>query len=354
MRSDVVREGRDLRVLLGRSRYALLPVFLTLGVGAVALLLAGYPVGDTYAMMFTEAFGSVSRLATTFASATPLIFTGLATAIAFRAGVFNISVEGSFVLGGFAAAVVGFTFMELPGPIVVVVAAIAAAAGGALVALGPALLRARLGVDEVVTTLMINFVVLGVVGTLVATVFLAPGTANNSTPLVADQARLPRLLPPSTLHAGVLVALVLTGAAAWWLRRTVAGLELRMVGINARFAFAQGVAVPGTLVGAMLVSGAVGGLGGWSHALGAIGRYTEGFSPDYGFTGIAVALLARNNPYGVVPAAVLFGALASAGSTLQLFTDVPFDIVRVLQGVIMLLVVLDAIAAGSRRKAEDR
>ncbi len=319
---------------------ALVPVTLAVAMGAVVLLATGANPLDVYVLMLREALGGPDRIAATLTAATPVLFTGLATAIAFRAGVFNIGVEGSFVAGGLAAAVVGYTLSGLPGPVLIVAALLAGALVGLLVVAGPGVLLARWGVDEVVTTLMINFVVAGVVGWLVNNFLLAQGVANSATPLIAGQANLPRLLPPSQLHLGLVVAVVLAAAYGLWVRRSSTGFELRMVGTNPRFAEAQGLRVSRTVIVAMLISGAVGGLGGGVHALGVVGRFVVGFSPDYGFTGIAVALLGRNSAVGVVLAALLFGALASAGSTVQLFADIPLDIVEILQGTIMIFAVV--------------
>lgn len=354
--SDAGNPASARAVQLDRVRRVLVAVFpflLALMVGAVVLLAAGHNPLSAYALMAREALGSGSRIAATLAAATPLLFTGLATAVAFRTGIFNIGVEGSFVAGGLTAAVVGFTFTGLPGPLLILTALAAATVVGTLVTLGPGLLRAHWGVDEVVTTLMANFVVIGLCYYLVNTFLLAPGVANNATPLIADHGRLPRLLPPSTLHFGLLIALAAVIAYGIWLKRTPLGYEIRIVGINPEFSMAQGVNVARVIVMAMVVSGAIGGLGGAAHTLGVMHRFVEGFSPEYGFTGIAVALLGRNSAIGVVLASLLFGGLASAGSTMQLFSDIPVDLVRVLQGVVMIFAVVQIFTDRRRVKGAD-
>lgn len=320
---------------------AFAPVVLALTVGAIVLIATGVNPADTYVLMLREAFGGTDRVAATLTSTIPVLFTGLATAVAFRAGVFNVGVEGSFLAGGLAGAVVGYSLPAFPGPLLITVALLVAGFFGMLVVAGPAWLLARWSVDEVVTTLMINFIVAGVAGWLVNEYLLAEGVANSATPLVAPHARLARLLPPSQLHAGLLVALGLVVLYGLWVRRSSAGYELRMVGTNPRFAAAQGISVGRVIIVATLLSGVIGGIGGGAHALGVVNRYVAGFSPGYGFTGIAVALLGRNTAIGVVPAAVLFGALASAGSTVQLFSDIPLDIVEVLQGTVMIFAVVE-------------
>lgn len=320
---------------------ALFPVVLALALGSVVLLATGRNPVEVFGLMLRESLGSPQRIASTLTAATPVLFTGLATAVAFRAGVFNVGVEGSFVAGGLATAIVGYTVPGLPGPVLISIALAVGAIVGLLVVAGPGVLLAWWGVDEVVTTLMINFIVAGIAGWLVNNYLLAPGVANSATPLVADQAGLPRLLPPSQLHFGLIIALALAVLYGLWMRRSVTGYELRMVGTNPRFSEAQGLRVSRAIIVAVLLSGAVGGLGGGVHALGVVNRFVVGFSPGYGFTGIAVALLGRNSATGVVLAALLFGALASAGATVQLFADIPLDIIDVLQGTIMIFAVVE-------------
>ena len=319
---------------------ALAPFVVALLVGAVVLAATGSQPLEVYTLMAREAAGSSSRLAATLTAATPLLFTGLATAVAFRCGVFNVGVEASLVAGGLAAAVVGFSLSGLPGPLLILAALVVGGLAGALVIAPAGWLRARFGVDEVVTTLMTNFVVAGVTGWLVNGVFLAEGVANSASPQVAAQANLPRLLPPSSLNTGLLLGLALVAAYGWWVRSTPLGYELRMVGEAPGFAAAAGVRVDRVVLLAVVASGVIGGLGGGVHALGVVGRFVEGFSAGYGFTGIAVALLGRNTAIGVALAALLFGALASAGATVQLFSDVPLDIVNVLEGTVMIFAVV--------------
>jgi len=332
-----------LRRQAARAAVSVAPFAVALAVGAVVLAATGSQPLEVYALLFREAVGSQERIASTLSSATPLLFTGLATAIAFRAGVFSIGVEGSFFVGGLAAAWVGFTVAGLSGPALALLCALAGAACGGAWAFGPGLARARWGVDEVVTTLMLNFVAIGLTAYLVNRYLLAPGVANSATPLVEEAALLPRLLPPSTLNAGFLVALALVVAYGVWVRRSSLGYEFGMVGTNPDFCAAAGISVARVVLLSMVVSGAIGGLGGAAHVLGVVHRFTEGFSPGYGFTGIAVALLGRNSAVGIVLAAILFGALASAGSTVQLFSDVPLDIVNVLEGTVMIFAVVQLV-----------
>ena len=339
--------GRGRMRLGHRLLGAALPVGIALGVGALVLLASGHDPLAVYRLIAIEAFGGERRIAATLGAATPLILTGLATALAFRSGVFNVGVEGCLYVGGLAAATVGFMATSLPMPILLPLALLAALAAGGLWMVVPALLRAQLAVDEVVTTLLLNFVAISLTAYLVNGPLLAPGSANSATPMVAEAARLPRLLPPATLNVGFLVAVIALVLYALWGRFTVLGYETRMAGLNVRFARASGIDVPRLVTAVMLASGAIGGLAGGVQALGVVHRFVAGFSPGYGFTGIAVALLGRNNAAGMFVAAVLFGALATAGATIQLFSDVPIEIVEILEGTVMIF----AVARLSRSRA---
>ena len=315
------------------------PFVIALVIAAVVLGLAGHNPAEVYWLLAAESFGDAKRIAATLAAATPLMLTGLATAIAFRAGAFNVGVEGCVYVGGLAAAYVGFSAAGISAIILLPLSLIAGVAVGALWMLVPGVLKARLDVDEVVTTLMLNFIAISFTAYLVNGPLLAPGSANSATPMVDAAARLPKLLPPSTLNVGFVIAVVLLALYAWWGSRTALGFETRIAGLNSRFANASGIDVPVLVIKMMLLSGAIGGLAGGVHALGTVGRFVAGFSPGYGFTGIAVALLGRGSALGIFLAAILFGALSTSGATIQLFSDVPIEIVSILQGLVMIFAV---------------
>jgi simple sugar transport system permease protein len=330
------KEGRARTAALAVLR-TLAPVLVALIVGGLVLQVSGINPLAVYELMLTHAFGTREGLAGTLTSATPVLFTGVATAISFRAGVFSLGAEAGFVLGGLTAA---WLAVAVDGPVVVVtlVAMAGAVVAGGLFSVVPALLKTQLGVDEVVSTLMFTFVATGLVGWIVNAYLLAPGQANSSTESVPFS--LPRLLPPSSLNIGFLIAVALVAAYWVFLRRTSVGADLHHVGVNARFAAAQGIAVNKVVFAAMVATGAIAALGGAVHALGVVGKFVVGgFSAEYGFTGIAVALLARRSAWGLIPAAIMFGAFANAGTTIQLFDNIPLDIVDVLQGTVMVFAV---------------
>jgi ABC-type uncharacterized transport system permease subunit len=343
--------ARSWRPRPGQLIEPLLPFAIALVVGAVVLALAGHDPIATYRLMATEALGGERRIAAALSAATPILFTGLATAIAFRAGVFNVGVEGCFYLGGIVAAVIGYSLADLSSGLIIAAAMVAAAAIGGLWLAVPGVLKARLGVDEVVSTLMLNFIAVNLCAFLVNGPLLAPGAANSATRTIVAAAELPRLLPPSTLNLAFPIALLCIAAYAWWNRYTVFGFETRLAGLNPSFCHAAGIEVPRLIVSTMILSGLIGGLAGGLHTLGIVHRFVAGFSPGYGFTGIAVALLGRNSAVGIILASLLFGALASAGTTVQLFSEIPIEIVQVLQGTVMVFAVarLGRLWAGTKR-----
>src|SRR2546427_1658278 len=299
------------------------PFLIALLVGAVVLFASGRDAIETYWLLAQQSLGGTSQIANTLVAATPVLRAALAPAVAFRSGIFNVGVEGSLYVGAFAAAWAGFTLKGLPGPLLILVAIVLAAAAGALWALVPGLLRARWRVDEVVTTLMLNYVANLLTSWLVNYYFLAPDIANSMSPLIAKQARLASLLPPSQLTIAFVAALLVTVLYAYFFDRTRVGYELRMVGLNPRFARAVGINLAGAVIIAFVISGILGGVAGGFQILGVNYRFIDHFSPGYGFTGIAVALLGRGHPIGIVLAALFFGALSSGGAPIPPFCALP-------------------------------
>jgi ABC-type uncharacterized transport system permease subunit len=314
---------------------------LALIVGAVIMLLSGKDPWNAYRVLTESALGNGRALANTLLAATPLIFTGMATVVAFRAGVFNVGVEGSLYLGAFAAAWVGFTFTDLPGIVLIPLAFIAAGIAGGLWSLIPGYLKARLRVDEVVTTIMLNYVAILFTAYLVNGPFFVPGMANAMSRSVAPQAQLARLAPPSQLNLAFPLALICALVVILLFQRTTLGYELRIVGANPLFARWSGMPTGRIILQVMFISGFLGGLAGAGQALGVHYRFVANFSPGFGFDGIAIALLGRNTPAGALLAALFLGALRNGGATMELFTNVPRNLVDVLQAIIIFFVAID-------------
>lgn len=319
----------------------LIAVAAALAAGAVFITAIGEKPLEVYALLFREAFGTGYGLGQTLFRATPLVFTGLAVALAFRAGLFNVGIEGQLYVGGFAAALVG-AYAPLPGAFAGIAAVLAAAlAGGAWGAI-PGALKARFGAHEVINTIMLNFVAFSLVSWAGRSVFL-PATVHTRD--VIAGAWLPRLdvlvpaLRGAPVNVSLLLALVLAFVTVLLLFRTRLGYELRAVGLNASAAEFGGVSIGRTQLLAMALSGALAGLGGTNFVLGYKHYFELGFSGGAGFIGIAVALLGRNHPAGVIVASLFFGALSYGALVVN--QRVPRELVEVL----MALVILFAICA---------
>jgi general nucleoside transport system permease protein len=266
---------------------------------------------------------------------TPLIFTGLAVAVAFRSGVWNIGVEGQMLMAALAVGIVGYA-APLPDWAMTPGCILAGLAGGAAWAAIPALLRAYVGVNELVVCLMLNPVALLLTGYISARVLKAPGPTNK-LPDVADAARLTTFTLYSQLNSGIFIALACCALVAFFNARTVRGFEWKLIGLNPRFANYGGVRVRRNVIAVMLASGAIGGLAGAEQVLGVYGAFYDNFSPGYGFDGIAVAMLANSNPIGVLFSSFLFGALNSGSSVLQMEMGVSKYLVQVLQFIVVLI-----------------
>ncbi len=320
-------------------------------VGGLVVMAIGESPLRVYAILFRGAFGSVDALGYVLFNACPLIFTGLAVAFAFRAGLFNIGGEGQLYIGSFVCAWVGLKVGGLPAALVVPLLVLASAAGGALWAAGPGYLKARFGVHEVINTIMMNFIAIGLTSYLVINVFKEPGQMTPQTAEIAAAGHLPRLagalqhigipLPMANpLNASILIALAAVWVAWYILHRTTLGYEIRAVGLNPSAAEYAGINVRRTVVLAMMISGAFAGLVATNEIMGFRYRYLDNFSAQIGFMGIAVALLGKNTPLGVLFAAILFGILNTGALEVDVFTDVPRELILVLQAVTIILVVV--------------
>jgi ABC-type uncharacterized transport system permease subunit len=343
------------RAVLGELVTAFLVVAAIAGATALLLMAGGYPVGRGLAALWSGSFGSwYAFTSATLVRTVPLVLTGAAVAIAFRAGVLNIGAEGQLLIGAAAAAGValslGMGVGVAPG---LALSLLAAALGGAIWAGIAALLRTRYGVLEVISTIMLNFVALHLVSYLVRGPLQEPTRVYPQSSTIAEAFHLPRIPGAGRLHVGLILALAIVGAAGWALRRTAAGFRLIATGESpSAAASAGGIDVRGTTLRAFLVTGALAGLGGGVEVLGVTLALYENISPGYGYTAIAVALLARLDPWRVVLTALLFGALQAGAGAMQRDAGVPSTLVSVIEAGLILAVVA-AQALRSRRLPAD-
>lgn len=322
-------------------------ILLGLLVGAFLIILSGVigpaatfdptlPI-TAYGALLEGSVSSPRAIANTLNSATPLIFAGLSVAFGLRAGLFNIGANGQLLIGAFCAAIAG-TALGLPFPLAIAAAILAGGLGGAVWGFIPGALKAWRGAHEVVTTIMLNSTAYLLLNLLASTTFKDPGATFPRTPDIRADAVLPIILADTRLHAGILVA-VATAIAVWFLLfKTTLGFEIRTVGANASAARYAGIRPAFITVLTMSIAGGLAGMGGGVEILGITKNYPAEYIVNYGFDGIAVALLGRAHPIGVIGAALLFGVLRAGSGTMQRASDIPVDIISIVQGVILLFV----------------
>lgn len=315
---------------------------LALAIGALIILISGKNPLAAYKALLSGALGSLVAVANTLDRSTVLIMAGLAAVLAFSTSVINLGIEGQLYMGAFAAAWVGFSIQGLPSFLHITLALVAGAIAGGLWSFPPILLKIRWNVNEIVPSLMFNYIATLFTAYLVAFPFKSASTILPGTEKVATAARLPRFLHGSVLNLGFPIALALVFVVHWFLFRTKQGYELRLVGLNRRFAEYAGLPVRRSALLGMLLSGAMAGMGGAAIILGFFGRFITAFSAGYGWDGIVISLLAKNNPMGVIPAALFYAALANGALAMQSATQVPTMLVGTVKGVIMFVVTVQA------------
>jgi ABC-type uncharacterized transport system permease subunit len=322
--------------LAASAPLAAIAAALVLAAGLIVA--AGVNPLTAYVEMLRGALGSRLAVTEMLTRAVPLMLTGLAAAVAFRARLWNIGGEGQFYVGALAVAWIGHSMISgLPPAIGVAVLMVVGMAAGALLLAGPAFLRLRFGVDEVVTTLLLNFVVILFVGLMIEGPLRDPLAFGwpQSVPVDGDF-RLPDLVPRTRLHIGLLIALAVAGVVWLILARTVFGTEARAAGFNARAAEFAGVSLPRTIMGVALLSGGLAGLAGAIEVMGVTGGVTTTMSPGFGYAGIVVAMLAALHPVGVVAAAVFVATVFVGADAMSRATGVPSFIADVIVALALL------------------
>jgi general nucleoside transport system permease protein len=314
---------------------------LTGSLGDPREIVAALQSGDSRAI--AQAFVPISE---TIVQATPLIFAGLAVAVGFRSGLFNIGAEGQLYVGALVAVFVGFTLTDVPWFIHLPLAVLAGFIGGGLYGLIAGFLKARTGANEVIVTIMLNYIAYRLVDlALQSSIYQRPGRDDPISKTVATSAQFPQFFDNPSLRANwaFVLALVAAAAVSWLLFRSVKGFEFRAVGLNPIAARYAGMNIGLTIMLTMFISGGLAGLAGTQYVLGASGTLTPAFSPGWGFDAIAIALLGKSRPLGVVLAALLFGALRAGATPMQAATGIPIDIVFVIQALVIMFVAAPAL-----------
>lgn len=326
-------------------------VLLALLIGAILLLISGANPIQAYAALFQGAFGSTAALGRTLEKATPLVFSGLAVAFAFKAGLFNIGAQGQLLFGAITAAALGFGIEGLPAVIHIPLAFLGGALAGALYGAIPGALKVFTGASEVITTIMLNYIAINITDYLADGPWkdTTPGNVVARTPAIQVTAEIPSI---SSIPLGFFLA-VLAAIVVWWiLNRTTLGFDIRTVGLNPSAARYAGIKVGMTIILTMMISGALAGMGGAVETLGVVGRYQPGFNAGLGFDGITIALLGKTSPFGVIPAAILVGAMKAGSANMQFTAGVAKEITDVIQALMLFFVAADVIVRKLLRMRE--
>jgi general nucleoside transport system permease protein len=311
-------------------------------------------IATSYRALFDSSVGSQRAIARTLVQSTPLILVGLSVALAFKAGLFNIGGAGQLIAGAMSAAWIGITF-DLPFAVHLPLALVAGMVGGGFWGAVIGFLKARTGAHEVITSIMLNFVALRLLDyALSRPTFRRPGRTDPISPEMPSSVRLPVPIESFRVHVGFLLALAVAYGCWYLLQRTTVGFRMRAVGANPHAARYAGMGVAATTVLSMTIAGAIAGLGGTTILLGSTPRLTGGFFASVGFDAIALALLGRASPIGVVGAGLLFGALQAGSTGMQAQTQTPIDIIFVIQALIILFVAAPAIVRTIWRVKETR
>ncbi|ODT04933.1 MAG: hypothetical protein ABS52_01920 [Gemmatimonadetes bacterium SCN 70-22] len=347
------RERHRLHSLVSPILLASLMALIVVGIVAAILAASGFPVAPAFGALVRGAAGSsYAVFSATLVRATPLVLTGLAVAIAFRGGILNIGAEGQLLAGATAGAAVALAWGTTLGIFTPLVGLPAAAVGGAVWAAIPAWLRRRFGVLEVISTIMMNFVALYAVGYLVRGPLQEPSRIYPQSPAIPPEAQLPVLIPGTRLHVGFAIAVVASLAAWYVIRQRAAGFRLRVVGASPAAATSAGlVDVPSVSTRVFLLSGALAGLAGGIELSGVTYALYENLSPGFGYTAIAVALLAGLHPGLVLASGVFLGALEAGAAEMQRDAGVPLVIVSVVEALIILAIVAAGAVLSRKRRA---
>lgn len=315
----------------------LIPVLAAFIIGAVLIISIGENPLLTYKMMIEKSLFSASGITKTLHFAAPLILTGLAIAITFKANIFNMGVEGAAVLGGFFACVVGFSLKGLPSILHVTLCLLTGMITGMIFCLIPALLKAYFKVDEMVVTLMLNYVVVELVKYLAQGVYRDPASGYVATYAISKSAMFNKLFG-TDITMFFLITLIVFAIIYIVFNKTKLGYEITVIGKNPEFAEAMGMKVSKNIIKIMLISGALSGLAGAGYLMSEKYRFTLDFSgnPGLGWDGMLIALLGNHNPVGVLVASIFYAALKTGSEYIGIYTNVPKDIVAIIQGILIL------------------
>ena len=331
-----IQAGKKRRNQIIESAIPVIAVLLAFGGGAFLIALSGVSPIEAYQSMLRGAFGSKNNIAETLVKATPLLLASLGIAVAFRTRVFNIGAEGQIYMGALGAAFVGLFLGDLPAIVGIPLALLAGFIMGAVWAGIAGILKLRLQANEIIVTLMMNYIAIELTNYLISGPWKDPSSTEPFTAQMAAGTQLPNLLSGTRLHVGFLVAILAVFIVRWIMRHTVFGYQLMVTGSNEKAAEYGGIKINRIVMLAMLISGGLAGLAGVSEVSGLHHRVLEGISPGYGYTAIAIALLGKEKPLGVLVASILFAALVVGADGMHRSTGVPIAVVLIIEGLVLL------------------
>jgi simple sugar transport system permease protein len=333
---------------------AIIALLIALLITAVLVTIAGGDWKDAFISLFSGAFGDKDAALESLVRSTPLILTGLAAAIAFRGKIWNIGAEGQFFVGAIGAYWAYITFKNLPTIPLLILIFIAGCAAGGLTGLLAGVLKAYFNVDEIITTVMMNYIINYMLALILSGPWKEAGSVYRHTPPIEEFARLPILFPGSRLNLGFILALLAAGLFYFILKKTPLGYEIRAMGSNLEASKFKGISVSRVMILTLLLSGAVAGLSGVIELFGSQYRIRMDLSVGYGFTGIIVALLGGLNPLAIIPSGILLGGLLNGSVRMQIITKVPTALISAVQAIIlMFLLASQAVARYRIRRIDD-
>ena len=342
---------RSFLAFLGRSLAA---VLLSFAVSALIMLVSGYNPALAFASMIRGSFGSANSFANTLSKSVPLIFAGLACAYANKGGIFNIGCEGQLYMGAFVSTVTALSLRGMPRLFVIIASILTGMVAGAAVGSFNGFLKAKMKLNEVVVAIMLNYICRFFTSFFVSGILKDPDSETPQTLPVGEHYMFSKLIPKTQLTTALFLALIAALAMFFFFRETRAGYNVRAVGENGAAAEASGINVARTMILTMAVSGGLAGLTGVTEVFGKSERFIDGFSPGYGFTGIAIAFLAGNHPLGILLSALLFGIIQAGSMKMSYEAGVSTSMISVIQGLVILFVAtpeLVSIRIGRRRTA---
>lgn len=322
--------------------YPFVSFLLTAAVVLVVSFLLILMVGSSIALSLTSfmrgVIGSWYAFSEVLVRATPLILAGLGVSVGFRTGFLNIGAEGQLYMGAIAITALGVYAPALPAPFMILLAIVLGFLAGGLWSVIPGILKARFGLSEVINTIMLNYIAINLVGILVRTLLKDPSYPYPMSPMLPASASLFQLLPPTRLHAGILIALATAGGIHTLMFHTSAGFRMRAVGLNKRASLCAGISVTRNIVLSSLISGGLAGVAGVCEVAGLHHRLIEGLSPSYGYLAIIVALLGGNRPLRIVFSAIGIAALQVGSMAMQRGAGVPTSIASIIMGLLVVMI----------------